>query len=169
MLGLTEEQIADHFAIDYVTFCRWKNEIPSFFKALVEGKLPADANTARSLYQRANGYDHEAVKIFLGKDGKPIILHYIEHHPPDVGAIKTWLFNRRPDLWKETSRQIDMRAKIEVEVQAMSPEQRYARLTELLVKAGVLELEPEPTEGEYEELEPGVPEEPLHGPDSGGI
>jgi hypothetical protein len=34
----------------------------------------------------------------------------------------------------------------------MSPDERYARLTELLIKAGVLELEPEPIEGEYEEL-----------------
>jgi hypothetical protein len=41
----------------------------------------------RSLYERANGYSYEAVKIFMPAGSKqPVVVHYTEHCPPDVGA-----------------------------------------------------------------------------------
>jgi hypothetical protein len=33
--------------------------------------------------------------------GKPITVDYVEHIPPDVGAIKLWLTNRAPADWRE--------------------------------------------------------------------
>jgi hypothetical protein len=43
-------------------------------------KKEADERTERSLYQRANGYSYDAVKIFM-PDGakKPIYAPYVEH------------------------------------------------------------------------------------------
>jgi hypothetical protein len=40
----------------------------------------------RSLYERANGYNYEAVKIFMPANrAKPVYAPYIEHVPPDRG------------------------------------------------------------------------------------
>jgi hypothetical protein len=56
----------------------------------------------RSLYERANGYNYDAVKIFMPAGSKqPIVVHYTEHCPPDVGAAFIWLKNRDPDRWRD--------------------------------------------------------------------
>jgi len=51
----------------------------------------------RSLFHRANGYNYDAVKIFMpaGRD-KPVYAPYIEHVPPDTTAGIFWLKNRDP-------------------------------------------------------------------------
>ena len=50
----------------------------------------------RSLYERANGYSYDAVKIFMPAGAKkPVYAPYIEHVPPDVTAAIFWLKNRR--------------------------------------------------------------------------
>lgn len=66
------------------------------------GKGVPDDRVERSLYQRAVGYGFQAVKIhnYLGA---PVITEYVEHVPPDPGAAKMWLTNRRPDEWREKS------------------------------------------------------------------
>jgi hypothetical protein len=57
----------------------------------------------RSLYERANGYNYDAVKVFMPAGSKqPIVVHYTEHCPPDVGAAFIWLKNRDPDNWRDT-------------------------------------------------------------------
>jgi hypothetical protein len=39
----------------------------------------------RSLYERANGYNYEAVKVFMPAGSKqPVIVHYVEHCPPEA-------------------------------------------------------------------------------------
>ena len=48
------------------------------------------------LYERANGYSYDAVKIFCSRDGEIIEAPYAEHVPPDVNACIFWLKNRRP-------------------------------------------------------------------------
>jgi hypothetical protein len=54
--------------------------------------------TERSLYERANGYNFEACKIFMPAGSKqPVVVHYIEHIPPDVTAGMFWLKNRDPE------------------------------------------------------------------------
>jgi hypothetical protein len=56
----------------------------------------------RSLYQRANGYNYEAVKVFMPAGSKqPVVVHYTEHCPPDVTAAFIWLKNRDPDRWRD--------------------------------------------------------------------
>jgi hypothetical protein len=67
---------------------------------------PARAQVAdrveRSLYERANGYNYEAVKIFMPAGSKqPVIVHYTEHCPPDVAAAFIWLKNRDPERWRD--------------------------------------------------------------------
>jgi hypothetical protein len=57
----------------------------------------------RSLYERAVGYNYEAVKIFMpaGRE-KPVYAPYIEHIPPDVTAGIFWLKNRDPQHWRDS-------------------------------------------------------------------
>jgi hypothetical protein len=61
--------------------------------AIRAGKEVTAKRVERSLYDRANGYNNEAVKIFMPAGSKqPVIVHYTEHCPPDVGLR---LFGRR--------------------------------------------------------------------------
>jgi hypothetical protein len=60
------------------------------------------ARVERSLYERANGYNYEATKIFMPAGSKqPVGVPYIEHCPPDVGAAFIWLKNRDPERWRD--------------------------------------------------------------------
>lgn len=44
------------------------------------------------LYQRATGYSHEAVKIFMPSGSrKSVKVKYTQHYPPDTAAIKLWM------------------------------------------------------------------------------
>ena len=45
------------------------------------------ARVERSLYQKANGYSYDAVKIFMPAGAKkPVYAPYVEHVPPDTTA-----------------------------------------------------------------------------------
>jgi hypothetical protein len=59
--------------------------------------VSGSARVERSLYERAVGYNYEAVKIFMPANReKPVIVPYIEHVPPDVTAGIFWMKNRDP-------------------------------------------------------------------------
>ena len=64
------------------------------------------ARAERSLYERANGYNYDTVKIFMPAGAKePVYAHYVEHMPPDVTAGIYWLKNRDPQHWRESLRE----------------------------------------------------------------
>ena len=48
---------------------------------------------------------YDAVKIFMPAGAEePVIVHYTEHCPPDVGAAFIWLKNRDPKRWRDVQR-----------------------------------------------------------------
>jgi hypothetical protein len=54
------------------------------------------------LYERANGYSYDAVKIFMPAGAKkPVYAPYVEHMPPDVTACIFWMKNRMPERWRD--------------------------------------------------------------------
>jgi hypothetical protein len=62
----------------------------------------ADNRVERSLYERAVGYNYEAVKIFMPANReKPVYAKYIERVPPDVTAGIFWMKNRDPENWRD--------------------------------------------------------------------
>lgn len=102
LLGATDEQIADFFAVSVATINNWKERHPEFLEALKAGKAQADATVAESLYRRALGYSHEAVKIFMPAGAtEPVYAPYTERYPPDTTAMIFWLKNRQKEQWRD--------------------------------------------------------------------
>jgi hypothetical protein len=101
-LGATDAELADFFGITTVTIWRWQSVHAEFCNALKRGKEAADERVERSLYARATGYTHDAVKIFMPAGAKePVYAPYQEHVPPDVTAQIFWLKNRRREEWRD--------------------------------------------------------------------
>jgi hypothetical protein len=102
LLGLTDAEIATHFEVTEQTINNWKKEHEEFSLALKAGKEEADAKVAKSLYRRALGYSHKAVKIVAdAKTGSEHVVPYTEHYPPDTTAAIFWLKNRKSSLWRD--------------------------------------------------------------------
>jgi hypothetical protein len=95
------EELAEFFGVDTVTIHRWGRSHPNFARALWRGKTIADAEVAQALYESAVGYDSKAMKVDgLGKQP----LEFRKYLPSNVRACIFWLTNRRPDLWRRSSR-----------------------------------------------------------------
>ncbi len=99
-LGATDREAAEFFEVAESTLYLWKHTQPAFSEALKVGKEKADARVEQSLYRRALGYSHDAVKMHAN-DGVVTITPYVEHYPPDTTAAIFWLKNRRPDEWRD--------------------------------------------------------------------
>ena len=104
-LGATDSDIARFYEVATTTVWRWQNEYPDFCNALKVGKAVADDRVERSLYHKANGYTHRAVKIFMPAGATaPVYAEYDEHTPPDTTAAIFWLKNRRPEVWRDVQK-----------------------------------------------------------------
>lgn len=101
--GLTEEQMAKLLGISSETIRRYK-ENPEFCAALKKGKEISDAKVVKALFKRACGYTITLNKQRITKDGDVVDIEEDMHVPSDTGAIAIWLFNRRPDEWRNTQR-----------------------------------------------------------------
>lgn len=98
--GFTDKDLAEFFDVAESTIGEWKKKYPEFSVPLKEAKNEADEQVEGSLFHRANGYSHQAVKIF-NDDGSPLVVPYTEHYPPDTTACIFWLKNRQPAKWRE--------------------------------------------------------------------
>lgn len=99
-LGATDIEIADFFDVEVRTLYRWKGEHEQFCQALKAGKEISDERVERSLFARANGYEHDEVDIRV-VGGAIVQTPIRKYYPPDTTAAIFWLKNRRPDLWRE--------------------------------------------------------------------
>lgn len=97
--GATIMELAEILKVDRATVYRWRAQYQDFCDAIKVGKELADERVGFSLYERAVGYTYNAVKI-MQYEGQVIREEYLEHVPPDVGAAKHWLANRKPDEWR---------------------------------------------------------------------
>lgn len=100
-LGATDLEIADFFEVEVRTVYRWKAENEHFCQALKSGKEEADARVERSLFARANGYEHDEVHV-SNYQGAITLTPIRKIYPPDTTAAIFWLKNRRPEQWRET-------------------------------------------------------------------
>lgn len=134
-LGATDAQMADFFEVHISTFHEWKNVHPEFADALKVAKDVADTRVKRSLYQRALGYEVDAVKVFMPAGAKePVYAEYREHIPADTTACIFWLKNRDPENWRD-------KTVVEHEITNLSDEQLREEARKLEAK-----LMPAPSE-----------------------
>lgn len=99
-LGATDRDLGDFFEVSEQTINAWKITFPEFLESLKVGKDAADNRVEQSLYRRALGYSHDAVKI-LTVEGKVVQEPFVEHYPPDTTACIFWLKNRRKSEWRD--------------------------------------------------------------------
>lgn len=100
LLGATDKELADFFERTESTINNWKKAHPDFLDSIKRGREIADGDVAVSLYKRAMGYSHKAVKIF-NDQGAPLEVEYTEHYPPDTAACIFWLKNRQKGKWRD--------------------------------------------------------------------
>lgn len=99
-LGATDREVAAFFDVSESTLNTWKHTHPEFLESLSLGKDAADERVIKSLYRRAIGYTHDAVKIFQYQ-GAEVVVPYEEHVAPDTTACIFWLKNRRKGEWRD--------------------------------------------------------------------
>ena len=101
-LGATDEEIGQFFGASRKALQGYKLRYPELVEAMQVGKAHADTRVERSLYSRAVGFTHRAVKIFYDHRLGEVVEHeYTEVHPPETAACIFWLKNRRPDVWRD--------------------------------------------------------------------
>lgn len=103
LLGATDAELADFFKVNEDTINEWKKRHIEFSESLKKGKIVADAEVANKLFQKAIGYEQEAIKIFQFQ-GQEVIVPYIEKYQPDATSAIFWLKNRQRDKWTDINK-----------------------------------------------------------------
>lgn len=132
LAGWDDKQVADFIGVTEQTINNWKIKDHSFFESLKDWKLQADEKVERSLYERACGYKHKAIKIFQ-YEGKIITADYIEHYPPDTTSCIFWLKNRQPQLWRDAIKH-EYDGEIKITVEAL-----HKKVTEYAKPSGLID------------------------------
>lgn len=113
-MGATDQELAEAFDVDSFTIRRWQVTHTDFCAAVKLGVADCDDRVERSFYQRAVGYSYKATKI-MQYEGSPIKVDYVEHVPPDAGAAKNWLANRRREKWTGESTNVNLSGTVKTE------------------------------------------------------
>jgi hypothetical protein len=100
LLGSTRIELANAFGVTEQAIQNWIEQHQEFADAFWCGGDLADARVAESMFHRANGYSHAAVKITIDRDGNVIKVPYTRHYPADPAAGQYWLNNRQRAKWR---------------------------------------------------------------------
>ncbi len=103
-LGATDTQLAAALGVTTQTLRNWKSSKKQLFCALTAARAQKDNAVEKSLFERALGYKHKAVKILV-IDGKVVKVPYTEQYAPDTAAATFWLKNRASDKWRDRTDQ----------------------------------------------------------------
>tara|TARA_R110000868_G_scaffold24355_2_gene96313 strand:+ start:197 stop:781 length:585 start_codon:yes stop_codon:yes gene_type:complete len=125
LLGATDKDLASAFGVHVDTIDEWKRKQPKFSESLKKGKADADATIAESLFHRAKGYSHKAVKI-MQHEGIAFDHEYTEHYPPDTAACIFWLKNRRPDQFRNNP-EVAVTVNNDVKVDLQKPPEEWGQ------------------------------------------
>lgn len=101
LLGMTDEEMATFFGVTPQTFYNWQKEHIAFFEAVQSGKVVADAEVAHSLYRKSVGITYEVERLRKNAEGLAEKVTLKVYEPPDTGAMKLWLTNRRRKDWAD--------------------------------------------------------------------
>lgn len=102
--GFTFKDIADRIGITDKQLGKWRREYPEITEALNNGREIIDYKVENSLLKAALGYRTKEVTVITtlrnGKTVENTIQTVTKDVPPNVNACQTWLYNRRPDKWR---------------------------------------------------------------------
>jgi hypothetical protein len=71
---------------------------------------------------------------------QPVVVHYVEHCPPDVTAAFIWLKNRDPERWRDVQNVDHFLGKYLISDHPMTPEQWAAERATIIDEKVVEEL-----------------------------
>lgn len=100
LMGYTHEKIAEFYGVGMTSIYKWKRMNQEFANALNTNKDENDSKVVRSLFDLATGYNYTEKKKEVDNVGVVKTTRTKKHVAPNVGAIKTWLYNRRPAEFK---------------------------------------------------------------------
>ncbi len=100
IMGYTHENVAKFYNVGITSIYLWKTMYPDFAEALDFTKDEYDSKVVRSLYEVATGYTERIRTKQIDEQGNIKIVRTKKKVAPNIGAIKVWLYNRRPDEWK---------------------------------------------------------------------
>lgn len=102
--GLVVEDIAIRIGVHPSTLRGWMNKYPEIKKAINNGRELVDYKVENALLKSALGYKTREVKVTTYiKNGKVLREEkevVDKEFAPNVPAIQTWLYNRKPSVWK---------------------------------------------------------------------
>lgn len=100
--GATNAEIAEALGISYSTYMKHLSENTDFSDSLKQVRLSGVPSVKLALYNRAIGMITEDKKTYIKLDENGKESKYTEitkkQHPPDVGAIQTFLRNNTEDF-----------------------------------------------------------------------
>lgn len=103
--GVRQEDIAKRLGIPLARFYALLDRKPSLRRAIQMGREAADYKVEDALYRRAVGYEDREVKVTEEIRHGRVISTFKEVTTrtlaPDTKAIGMWLYNRRPDKWRQ--------------------------------------------------------------------
>jgi hypothetical protein len=105
LLGATDADLSFSFEVSERTINTWKKKHPDFLQSITRAKEIADSEVARSLLERAKGFEwteEVAIKVKAGKDQERVEVVTVKRMvPPDTQACVVWLTNRQRRNWKQ--------------------------------------------------------------------
>lgn len=100
-LGATDKELAEFFEVSEQTINTWKQKHPKFLESIRRAKDEADRKVERALFERATGYAHLDTKFATFEGRITDSCEYTKHYPPDYNAMRLWLLNRKPEVWRD--------------------------------------------------------------------
>lgn len=96
----TNRELADALGVSGPTLVKWMTQYPTLKAAVMDAKSRVDDSIVSALAKRAQGYSVPYEEITDGPKGTTTKVGET-HIPPDTGAAKFWLTNRRRDDWSD--------------------------------------------------------------------
>lgn len=134
LLGLTNQRIAETLGVTDRTLENWAKKIPAVVSVFSSSRELGLAGVAKSMFQRANGYNVRKRRIEKDGTGNTVkVITERQHVPADVEAAKFILSRRLPELWPA-----DRGVQVGVQVVSGLPDSTLQGLQELARRASGL-------------------------------